>query len=118
MIILVLEDNEPLRRALIRSFEREGWRVITAATCADALSLTEAIDLAVLDVELPDGGGIRVGQHLAGRTRYGIVFFTGLGRDEVEQQDVGEVVPKTLGISALVCVVRRKITEGSPVVAK
>jgi PAS domain S-box-containing protein len=57
--ILVIEDNDELAENLIEILEEEGARVRTASTAAAARSLLDqGIDLALLDVQLPDSSGL------------------------------------------------------------
>jgi len=59
--LLVVDDDHFTRMALNAFFTRGGWRVSLAATVAEALALLEqAPDCALLDLELPDGGGEEV----------------------------------------------------------
>ena len=56
--ILVVEDDNILRRDLSRILSREGYGVLTAASLAEAeAALPGAPDLFLLDVWLPDGEG-------------------------------------------------------------
>ena len=57
--VLVVEDEESVRRTLARNLERRGYRVSEARTVAWALTRCAADrpDLLVLDINLPDGSG-------------------------------------------------------------
>jgi DNA-binding NtrC family response regulator len=61
--VLIVDDESTLRTALFRVFERKGFQVVTAATCAEAIKLTsmdQPVDLALIDLKLPDGDGIEL----------------------------------------------------------
>jgi DNA-binding NtrC family response regulator len=61
--ILIVDDESSLRTALFRIFERQGFQVITASTQKEAESLAnseQTIDLAIVDLRLPDGDGIEL----------------------------------------------------------
>jgi DNA-binding response OmpR family regulator len=60
MSLLVLEDDPVLRKHLVRLLAREGFRVVSAASCAEALlQLAQTrFDIILLDVMLPDGSGL------------------------------------------------------------
>jgi diguanylate cyclase (GGDEF)-like protein/PAS domain S-box-containing protein len=60
--LLVVDDNESNRDLLSRRLERRGHRVLVAAGGREALRLvqTEAIDLLLLDVEMPEMSGLEV----------------------------------------------------------
>ena len=58
--LLIVEDEEILRKHLVRLFVREGFDVAAAGTCAEATrELSGARFRAlILDVRLPDGDGL------------------------------------------------------------
>jgi two-component system, NtrC family, sensor kinase len=58
--ILVVEDDERVRRGLQRAFESEGHRVVACGDAAEALRELhrQACDLVVLDIELPGVSGL------------------------------------------------------------
>jgi signal transduction histidine kinase len=60
--VLVVEDDPALLRDRAAILAGEGYGVIEASTCADALRLAraESPDLILLDAELPDGDGVGV----------------------------------------------------------
>lgn len=59
MKILLVEDNEILAKGLIYSLEQKKYQVIHTLNIENTLKIlkTEKIDLAILDVSLPDGNG-------------------------------------------------------------
>lgn len=78
MHILVLDDNEVVLRVIARALLRAGHRVISARSATEALAHAGPFDVAVLDIELPDGCGVDVGAILTaeGRARR-VVFCSG-----------------------------------------
>ena len=62
MKILVVDDDEHIRRLYKEEFEDEGYTVIMAANGEEALELfdKEAPDVVTLDILLPDIDGIRL----------------------------------------------------------
>ena len=64
--ILLLEDDFFLRDGLCVLLEKEGYTVQSAQDCAEARVLLErsSVDLAILDVMLPDGSGLEICQEL------------------------------------------------------
>lgn len=58
--ILVIDDEEPIRKLLARIIELEGYKVSTASCCSDALQQLRKQDFDVIlcDVFLPDGNGV------------------------------------------------------------
>ncbi len=59
-VILVVDDDPPIRRALQRLFVREGYRVIEASGPPEALKIAQATppDLVISDYVMPDGNGL------------------------------------------------------------
>jgi DNA-binding response OmpR family regulator len=68
--ILVVDDEENLRRTLALILQREGYTVTTTASVKEARSCIEAgpFDLVFLDLKLPDDSGLTLLPEL--RTRY------------------------------------------------
>ena len=58
--ILVIDDEEPIRKLLARIIELEGYKVLTASCCSDAIELLgkQQFDVILCDVFLPDGNGV------------------------------------------------------------
>ena len=58
--ILVIDDEEPIRKLLARIIELEGYKVSTASCCSDALQQLrkQQFDVILCDVFLPDGNGV------------------------------------------------------------
>ncbi len=59
--ILIVDDESSLRTALFRVLDRQGFQVITASTLREAEILAgsdQSLDLAIVDLRLPDGDGI------------------------------------------------------------
>ena len=60
--VLVVDDSAELLELVVTALEREGHKVATLTTAAEASAwlLTESFDVVVLDIGLPDGSGIDV----------------------------------------------------------
>ena len=58
--ILVIDDEEPIRKLLARIIELEGYKVSTASCCSEALQQLrkQQYDVILCDVFLPDGNGV------------------------------------------------------------
>jgi PAS domain S-box-containing protein len=81
--VLLVEDHDDTRHVLTRLIASFGCVVTAAASVKDAIAAAEgqAFDLLVSDIGLPDGSGLDVMKHLAGRRVTGIAL-SGFGRDE------------------------------------
>jgi two-component system, response regulator RegA len=80
--VLVVDDDDLLRQQLARAFERRGLEVRVAAGFNEARALIEAEspELAVVDLKMPDGSGLRLVElihHVDPATK--VVVLTGYG---------------------------------------
>lgn len=66
--ILIIEDEEALRRSIARYLQRSGFDVAEASTCQEAFQMLEdhAFDVVLCDILLPDGQGFEIADR-AGR---------------------------------------------------
>lgn len=88
--ILLVEDNEAIRGAFTILLQESGYRVLAASTGRDAVDTAtrELPDLVLLDLGLPDIGGLEVARTLRGRAgtrEIPIVALTGRAL-EVDQE--------------------------------
>ena len=69
-VVLVIEDDPPLREALYDKLTREGFSVFLAKNGEEglALALREHPDLVLLDLLMPKMGGIEMARRLRLRT--------------------------------------------------
>ena len=83
--ILLVEDEETVRRIAARCLERAGYRVLAVGDGEDALRLAAAtprIDLLLTDVVMPGMSGPRLADHLrAARPELPVLFMSGFSRD-------------------------------------
>lgn len=77
--LLVVEDDDVVRRFVVRSLEREGYSVLTAADGAEALRISDAhegaFDAVIVDVVLPRVRGTDVVARLRARQPTARVLF-------------------------------------------
>lgn len=94
MRLLVIEDEAPMRTALVETLKAEGYRVLSAADGPAGLELacTEPFDLVLLDVMMPGLDGFAVCRELRKRGRaMPVLMLTAKGQidDRVEGLDSG-----------------------------
>ncbi|MCL2587935.1 MAG: response regulator transcription factor [Oscillospiraceae bacterium] len=75
--ILLVEDDPMITTGLVYALEQEGYAVTHCGAVADALRAvqTTAFDLAILDMQLPDGTGAEV-QEVLRHTNTAVIFLT------------------------------------------
>ncbi len=117
--VLVVDDESSLRTALFRILDRQGFQVITA-NCkreAEALADTDqALDLALVDLRLPDGDGIELMQKLrATHPSIQVIILTGHGSIELGvraiQNGAFHFVTKPFNMEELTSVVSRALSQ-------
>ncbi|HEU4721504.1 MAG TPA: PAS domain S-box protein [Gemmatimonadaceae bacterium] len=114
--VLVVEDEDPLRRLVERILVREGYQVTVARHGADALHLAAAmeqpIELVITDLVMPEVGGREVAEALRARNpSLPVLFISGYDPDPVvlDASDQGNTafLAKPFTGSALLAQVRQ-----------
>lgn len=84
--ILIVEDNEVIVKGLKYLLEQENFKVIVAFNIQEAEKVIgkDEIDLAVLDITLPDGSGFNLCEYIKQYTDVPVIFLT--AKDE--EQDI------------------------------
>ena len=82
--LLVVEDDEELNQTVSEVLSGEGYRVLRAHSCREAQRLADShtLDLAVLDVNLPDGDGFSLCKWLKGRQHVSVLFLSARDLEE------------------------------------
>ena len=89
--ILIVEDEDGVREFALRILTDAHYRVVAAATCAEArVLIAEAgpFDLLLSDVVLPDGNGIRLADELTATRPHLPVLLCSAYSDEQANSDV------------------------------
>ena len=86
--ILLVEDETPVRTALRRMLERNGFQVLEARHGSDALLLWNAtpggIDAVITDVRMPEMGGPELVRIIRrGSPHVPVVFMSGYSKEEL-----------------------------------
>lgn len=129
VLVLVVEDDPPLRRFLRTALVAHGFRVIETATLGEATVAvtTHNPEVIVLDLGLPDGDGLDLVRRVREWSALPIVVVSARGReaDKVEALDAGadDYLTKPFGTGELLARLRvalrhaATVAPGEPVVA-
>ena len=85
--ILLVDDEPAIRESLAFALRRDGFDVEQAASLREARNLTEAAELVILDLVLPDGNGLEFLRSLRSRSDVPVIVLT--SRDEETDRVVG-----------------------------
>jgi len=91
-IVLVVEDQEMVRRLVLRLLEARGFRVFTAADRDEAIAIAEReqgkIDLLLTDVVLPGSSGVRLAKELTGRIGVKVLYMSGFTENGTVDREI------------------------------
>lgn len=112
--VLLVEDEEPLRRILARILARRGYDVtveVNATGAIDMLRSDKPFDALLLDVNLPDQTGWDVLRAMAGCAMPPVIVLTALRpmRRRIDEFHPAGVLLKPFPVDALVRLVGRVI---------
>ncbi len=118
--VLLIEDEEPMRRFLRHALAAQGYHVVEATTGAEGLQLAASHnpDLVMLDLGLPDVDGLEVTRRLREWTRAPIIILSARGQElpKVQALDAGadDYLTKPFGLQELLARIRvaRRHAEG------
>jgi signal transduction histidine kinase/CheY-like chemotaxis protein len=119
-IVLLVEDDETVRRVAKRSLERSGYRVLAVGDGEDALRMAAAtprIDVLVTDVVMPGMSGPRLADHLrAARPGLPVLYMSGFSRDLPEslQPPQGSLLYKPFTPERLAARVAETLAAAAP----
>jgi two-component system KDP operon response regulator KdpE len=122
-LVLIVEDEPQMRRFLRTALTARPFRLIEAATVAEAtIAVTSHNpELVLLDLGLPDGDGIELTRNLRTWSRVPIIVISARGReaDKVEALDAGadDYLTKPFGLAELLARIRvalRHAREAGP----
>lgn len=96
--IMIVEDEEPMRKALVEKFEGAIFKTIEAEDGVTALekTLAEKPDLIILDIIMPGMGGMFMLKKLRNDPwgkNVPVIFLTNLNADDKMIQDITETDP-------------------------
>ncbi|HKR63325.1 MAG TPA: response regulator [Thermoanaerobaculia bacterium] len=119
--ILIVDDNVSFRAQAARLCEREGFATLTAGNVAElagVLTSNAKPDLVLIDIELPQIPGHRLGALIRSRGHVPIVLVSALSEDRVrrlfEASDADGWICKPLTRDKLMAAVTRFTTTSQP----
>lgn len=88
--VLVVDDDEPVRRAVVKMLERGGLRPVAASSGEEALEIlrTTTFDVAILDRSMPGIDGIELARRIRG-THFDLPLLLFTGGRVTEEESVG-----------------------------
>ncbi|HTJ80892.1 MAG TPA: response regulator [Polyangiaceae bacterium] len=120
--LLIVEDEDVVRRGLVRRLTAEGWDVVGAPDGSAALAELERLrfDLVVLDLQLPGLDGVSVLERIRAKwapLELPVLMLTGVTESElvVQALDAGanDYVTKPVEPSVLVARIRSQLRQSS-----
>ena len=116
--VLVVEDEEAVRKLAVESLERGGYRVINAGSGDEALRIADAFDgpihVLLTDVVMPGMKGTELATRMrAARPAIRVLLMSGYAADVVTKDDLAEatLLAKPFSPTALTRAVRKILDE-------
>ncbi len=106
-MVLVVDDEKPLRDFVRRNLEARGYKVVCAANGLEALAIfeNEQVDLVILDIMMPHMDGLEATRRIRRSSTVPIVILTAMGEeaDKVRAFDLGadDYLTKPFGVGEL-----------------
>lgn len=122
-VILIIEDEAPIRRFLRTALEAAGYRTLEAASAGEGLSLaaSHTPDLVLLDLGLPDRDGLEVIRGLRQWSIMPIIVLSARDkeRDKIDGLDAGadDYLTKPFSVGELAARIRaavRRLAHPNP----
>lgn len=118
-LVLIVEDEAPIRRFLRTALEEESFRIVEADTVKRGLieAGSHKPDLVILDLGLPDGSGTDFLRSMRGWSQMPVIVLSArsLEADKVEALDAGadDYLTKPFGTAELMARVRAQLRRHS-----
>src|SRR5215468_365049 len=106
-LLLLIDDEAPIRRFLATTLSAHGYRFAAAATAKEGILLASAQppDVILLDLGLPDADGLDVTRQIRGWSAVPIIVLSARGQeqDKVKALDAGadDYLTKPFGVPEL-----------------
>lgn len=97
--IFLLEDDDAIGMGLTYSLEKEGYAVTHVKTCKEARSewASDKCDIAILDINLPDGNGYDICKMIKEKCNVPVIFLT------ASDAEVNVVMGLEMGADDYIC---------------
>jgi len=117
--VLILDDESTLRTALFRLLDRKGYSVVTAQKIEEAKGFCtqeKQFDLAIVDVNLPDGDGLEFMSYLKNQNpATEVIILTGFASIEsaikATQKGAYHFLTKPFSVEELMSVAEKALTH-------
>lgn len=121
-LILVVEDDEVVRKLICHALEGNGYRVLTASTAEAAIEVVSSgrmVDLLLTDVVLPDRGGNEVAREAREiRPRLPVIYMSGYSDERIAEKGLfDETIPflqKPFTPDSLARTIHQALNPGAP----
>ncbi len=113
--VLLVEDDPHINNINMQALASEGYSMHCATTVEDCFKVLGNIkfDLILLDIDLPDGSGLHICEHIKEKQDVPIIFLTAMGEnsDIVKGLDVGgdDYITKPYDLSVLKARVKARL---------
>ena len=120
-LVLIIEDEVPIRRFLKAALEGQGFKLLEAATGHQGLAMAASHnpDIILLDLGLPDMDGLEVIRGIRDWARTPIIIISARGRDadKVDALDAGadDYLTKPFSVEELAARLRVAIRHLTPI---
>lgn len=116
-LIIVVDDDEAIRRMLQHGIELSGFRCFAAEGPSSAIALLEdyPVDVVVADIRMPEMSGIELCKIIKGRYQADVIVMTGFVEDfnyeDIIEQGASDFIQKPIRIAEFVARLRRVLVE-------
>jgi len=112
--VLIVEDEEKLKRVLSLQLESAGYEVETAGSAEDALKLADRAGLVLTDLRLPGMDGLTLLESIQRQNaRLPVIVMTAFGTVEIAveamKKGAADFLPKPFSLDHLMAVVRKAL---------